>query len=263
MIISCTARNKIVPESVCTEVSSFENNAFYDGDSIQFNFEGSWILKSYLKSIAESKGIYKFRDPKHIILGFSYESNPNEESKNLINGYTLHEGGYTFPIKIITIPSSGTILKEDLSRENSISIPNHGFTIIPISQNEVNWKYDDSITVHSYIRTKLDLDIEINKILFVGEYFQSNGKEVIFEANGVIKGLAGFSNYKVIYDFGLGIDFDAIVLFKDGIGNWNDGVIYKYIFEGNQLNIQRIDSNWDNLEHTLTSEIIQLKKNCK
>jgi hypothetical protein len=52
-----------------------------------------------------------------------------------------------------------------------------------------------------------------------------------------------------VYDFGLGIGYDAIVLFDSMKGgNWNDDM-YKFEIKADTLKLYKIKTDWDNLEH--------------
>lgn len=163
-------------------------------------------------------------------------------------------------MEIRSSESKGLLLVEDMSRKDLISVPNNGFSIVPVLKNEIEWRYKDSTASYKYVRTKHNLNYELRKILFKGVYIDSTGQKVTFQSNGDVINFVGYSKYNVMFDFGMGIDYDAIVFFRKETGNWDGAVIFKYKFEGSQLILTKIDSNWENLEQTITTETMMLNK---
>ncbi len=65
----------------------------------------------------------------------------------------------------------------------------------------------------------------------------------------------------MIYDFGFGIDFDALTFFKTMKGgNWDVAEIYKFELKSNQLFLQRVKTDWENFEHQFDKEVIVLER---
>ena len=116
-------------------------------------------------------------------------------------------------------------------------------------------------SVDKYRNLNSDLQTELRKLLIAGKYkMTNNNSEVKFDNDGTVQNFQGFKYYELVANFGLAIEYDAIVFFNslEG-GNWSDGEIFKFEIVSGELHLQHVQTNWDTMEHTISEEILILE----
>lgn len=215
------------------ETSKLAQNPFY----------GHWILDSYLEAVKQKRRVFGI-ESEHLIVGAQYLGG------DVLHGYTFHEGGYDFPVKYVMTKNKGALLQEDLMSSLSPALPNGGFEVeLNAVGDQFFWKYKDSLKVFRYQKVTDDLGGALIRCLFAGKYTNEKGKTITISGDQEISGFKQFRYVTVVYDFQSGIDFDALIFYEHEIDNWDRGEIYSYRFEGDQLYLRRIESDWENLEH--------------
>ncbi len=219
---------------------------------------GLWMSDSYLQKVEKTKSVYANKSSEPKILGFLLKSENLKSDSAYIFGFTSHEGGYEIPI---CFNSSKSKFAYDPKRINQSSNFIDPFELNLIDSNKLEIKFLQNN--HSEVYRKVhDVQSELRRILFEGEFRSSDSKkDFIFAHNGTLTGFENEANFEVIYDFGLNIEFDAIVMYKGNKnGNWSDGEIYKFEFVSDTLKLYRVNTNWENMDHKIEDFGYKLKR---
>lgn len=217
-----------------TTVNEHVNNENFSDNQylieLSENLHGLWISDNYLKNIANSKSIYSSRNYDTKILGFNLDKRNLQTDSAYLNGFTDHEGGYGSPIKY------------DHQKRKFV---NHTsklteFAAFP-EPFELNFNSSRILTMHfsntkksdDYRKLDFDFQTEIRRILIAGRYTSTyKNSKIRLDIDGRVHNFNNFVYYELIADFGMGIDFDAIIFFKTMKGgNWSNGEMYKFIID--------------------------------
>lgn len=217
--------------------------------------DGKWMPESYLTRIEKTSSIYENRKYETELWGFQLDKKNLLGDEPVIEGMTEHEGGY------------GSHLKYDLQQRLFVSDPalskqysglSSEFVLKPQDDNHVEMIFDNGRK--DRYRKIEDFDTELRRILFEGTY-KNDSLEIKLKRDGTAHNFGESRYYRLVYDFGLGIEYDAVIFYPttEG-GNWDDGIVYRFEFDSGILTLHRVNTEWENLEHTMSGEEIVLIK---
>ncbi len=221
--------------------------------------DGFWLSDEYFTTIEKSRSVYKNKECDTELFGFQLlEDNLMSDSAYLY-GFTIHEGGYYSPLKYLENTNKFIL---DTEKDNFLPEINKSFEIRNIQENSLELYFPVSERVDRYRKAENDIETPFREILISGDYKETKTDQTIkFESNGTVHNFKNFAYFEVIYDFGLGIEFDALTFFKTMKGgNWDVAEIYKFELKSNQLFLQRVKTDWENFEHQFDNEVIVLEK---
>ncbi len=221
---------------------------------------GYWLTDDYLTTISKSKSVYANRNYKSAFYGFILDKeNLQTDSANLA-GFTEHEGGYDAPL-IFDTQKNKFIKNIQRVTEYASKAP-----------LELNSKTNDRLEIFyptinktDVYRKVIDDQTELRRILFEGKYRSIDSQQVFsFDQTGLVTGFGNNVRFDVVYDFGEGVEYDA-VLFFDTVkgGNWNDADLYQYKFASDTLKLYKVETNWEELKHKvgpLSLELVKVKE---
>lgn len=222
-------------------------------------YQGHWISLNYLERIEKEKSVFDNQKYDTKILGFHLDrENLISDAPELV-GYITHEGGYSSPI---IFDDAKDMFVNDVERLKEFDFFQEMFHLRLEEPNVISMVFQESNRVDKYRKVSNDLDTELRRLILSGKYSDTdNSSKIIFHENGSIENFKSYQFYKIIYDFGLGIEFDAVLFFdsKDG-GNWDKGDLYKFEVTDDILRLNYVDTDWNSLEHNETDEVIVLKR---
>jgi len=188
---------------------------------------GNWISLPYIENIKKTKSIYPFRKaavPLFIFLN-------KEElltSDAIMHGFTAHEGGYDVNIKFDDAQKEFVIngKSDDPTFKNFVGLQRSG--------SDLEIKYKDKSD--RYTRFEADIQNELRRILFDGNYSEKDTSNTItFNNNGDVN-FRGYTQYEIIYDFtDEALNFDGIML-----ENKNQKDLYQFKISGKTLVLQKM-----------------------
>ncbi|MDJ1471427.1 hypothetical protein QNI19_27440 [Cytophagaceae bacterium DM2B3-1] len=258
-LFSCSEKNTNTDNVQADSIQTTNNSTINAGATLADKLDGLWISESYLKNIETRQSIYKSREYDSKVLGFSLDKKTMLSDTAMLEGFTTHEGGYSSLIKYDTSKGKFVNNLEKVSEYAAFPEPfelNYdGGTILEMFFPKTN-KTD------RYRKVDTNLDTELRRILIAGDYKIGNDGSVIhFDSDGKVQNFQDFKSYELVYDFGEGIEYDAIIFFKDvKAGNWVDGVTYTFKKTPNSLRLQYVNTNWDTMEHKISDEVLVLEK---
>jgi hypothetical protein len=244
--------------TACSTQNNKSNNSTEPSETIKIDkkqlikqaelLDGYYLSDNYLKNIEKTRSIYLNREYKTKLFGFTLKKeNLLSDSAGLF-GYTVHEGGLDCPL-IFDFDKS--IFVNDLKSVKEFDDIKEPFELSLTADNIVQMYFPESKQTDLY-RKVTDDQTELRKILFEGEYLSGDQQnKYSFKRDGSLKGFDDKKYYEVVYDFSLGIEYDAIIFFNKKRGNWSDGDMYKYEFSSDTLKLYHIKTDWDNLEHKI------------
>jgi hypothetical protein len=242
-----------------TTVNTRADNENFSDDQylieLSENLNGLWISDNYLKNIAKSKSIYSSRNYDTKILGFILDKRNLQTDSAYLNGFTDHEGGYGSPIKY---DHQKRKFVNHTSKLTEFAAFPEAFELNFNSSKILTMYFPKTKKSDDYRKINFDFQTEIRKILIAGKYTSTyKNSKIRLDNDGSVHNFNNFVYYELIADFGMGIDFDAIIFFKTRKGgNWSNGEIYKFIIDNNTLILQHIKTNWETLEHEISDELI-------
>lgn len=219
--------------------------------------DGYWISNNYLSEIEKTKSIYLNRQYDSKLFGFTLDKKNLLSDTAYLNGFTDHEGGYGSPL--IFDFKKNTFVNDLKRLEKSASLPD-SFELQIINENLIEM-VSKAKFIDKY-RKVVDDQTELRKILFAGNYTSTDShKKFSFDKNGSLQGFDNKVYYELAYDFGEGISYDAIILYKSKKGgNWSDGDLYKFEFISDTLKLYHVKQNWESMQHTIEGLAYKLVK---
>ncbi|MFA7273870.1 MAG: hypothetical protein WC044_08375 [Crocinitomicaceae bacterium] len=220
---------------------------------------GLWISDSYLKNIETTKSIYKSRKYATKIQGFNLDKKTLLTGTSNLEGFTEHEGGYSSPIHY---DSTHHKFVNDLTRLSDYPFFPEPFDLNFDGKKILTLYFPKTKTADRYRKLDFGFQTELRKLLIAGKYKSSNKNSAIqFDQDGTVHNFKGFHYFELIADFGLAIEYDALVFYTTAKGgNWSDGEIYKFEIIANRLQLQPIKANWETMEHEISDEILVLEE---
>lgn len=218
---------------------------------------GLWMSDSYLRKIEMTRSVYVNKNSEPKILGFLFKQENLKSSDALLYGFTSHEGGIEIPIYF---SHSSNKFVRDEKRISKSSNFNEPFELNLIDNNKLEVKFFQNNRTEIYRKVE-DEQTELRRVLFEGGFksIDNNGK-FTFNRTGTLTGFDGKMTFEVVFDFGLDIEFDAIVMYKEKEGgNWSDGEMYKYEFDSDTLKLYHVNTNWETMNHKVGELRYKLK----
>lgn len=229
-------------------------------ETLSRQMDGLWISKPYLDGIAKDKSVYKHKELRTQVLAFQLYKDALMADTAVLYGFTDHEGGYETPLKY---DGQKKCFVNDMAHVSEFSPFPDPFDLKLRENSTLEMYFTKSRRKEAYRKcTGEDLETELRRLLLEGSYQLVKDKsEIHFESNGKVSGFRDFKCYEVIYDFGLGVDFDAIILSKTSeITSWAESSIYKFEWISGKLFLQELKANWETMEHQLDDTKLLLKK---
>jgi len=230
----------------------FDNKTFYKEQLIKQAalLDGEWLHDNYLRNIEKTKSIYLNRNLDSLLFGFTLNKENLLSDTAYLFGYTEHEGGYGNPI--IFDFQKNRFVSDSKRLMNNSGIPSVPFELKVINDSTVEMFFPESKITDTF-RKVTDIQSGLRKILFAGNYISIDKKKKFsFDKNGNLKGFNNYVYYDLAYDFGEGIDYDAIIFFKtEAGGNWSMGDVYKFEFVSDTIKLYHVKTDWNNMEHKI------------
>ncbi len=219
--------------------------------------QGKWVSDDYLSKIARSKSIYAHRKYTTQLLGFDLYKENLLSNEPYMAGFTEVEGGYR---NYLLFDRNKTCFLNDLNKHNVFpSIPKT-FDLLLNGEN-IEMHFPIERITEYYRKIDASLDTELRKIVATGSYLaEGDSIPIVFTKEGQVNFL-DFSSYKLVSNFGEGVEFDAIVFFNSpNPGHWYKGTLYKFEFQGRKLILHKIIADWATYLHDIVPEEIVLVK---
>ncbi|MGN6647393.1 MAG: hypothetical protein ACTHJT_12785, partial [Cytophaga sp.] len=204
----------------------------------------------------KKRSVYASRAYSSKMLGFILNKELLLSHAPQLDGFSEHEDGYSSPLLFDTIQHK---FVNDLSRLGLYPSFPDSFELDIKDWSHVEMFFPGTKQRDAY-RKVSNVNDALRGILFAGNY-RMDAHDVSFDKTGAVTGFADYQFYEPIYDFGEGIDYDAIVLYKDRhAGNLMDGDIYTFNFNADTLYLSHVETDWDKMEHKVSTEKIKLIK---
>ncbi len=218
--------------------------------------DGFWLIDNYLSNIEKTKSIYHNRDYGTLLYGFVLQKDNLITDSPYLYGFTDHEGGYDAPL-IFNYKKNK--FENDLSRTKKFDSFQQPFVLMPVNDSLIDIVYTQTKQKEAY-RKVVDIQTELRRILFEGKYVLTHSDEkVSFNRNGKLTGFQDKIYFELVADFGLGIQYDAIILFDDNKkSNWSDGDLYKFEFVSDTIKFYHVETEWENLNHEVGGLVYEL-----
>lgn len=244
----CNSQNN----EINSKTNSTDNNNFDKTQLIKQAalLDGEWLHDNYLRNIEKTKSIYLNRNLDSLLFGFTLNKENLLSDTAFLFGYTVHEGGYGNPI-IFDFQKNKFVSDSKRLKDNS-GIPSVPFELTVINDSIVDMFYPEFKITDTY-RKVTDIQTGLRKILFAGNYISIDKKRKFsFDKNGNLKGFDNYVYYDLAYDFGEGIEYDALIFFKTKAGgNWSMGDVYKFEFVSDTIKLYYVKTDWENMEHKI------------
>ncbi|WP_326982060.1 hypothetical protein VUJ46_17880 [Chryseobacterium sp. MYb264] len=188
---------------------------------------GNWISKPYIDHIKKSKAVYPYRKAA-VPLFIQLDKNELLSGAATLKGFTDHEGGYD--VKLTFDESK----KEFIINGTSNDPTYNDFSGIQPNGENLEMIYKNKTDL--YERFDGDIQKELRKILFEGNYTDKNSSTSIsFSKDGKVN-FKDYTAYQVIYDFADGTqNFDGILLERESLKD-----LYRFTITGNTLELQKM-----------------------
>lgn len=250
IIISCKNQGtESIPQKLAEDSESVQELSEKENSHSFESLEGLWISDSYFKRIEEDKSIYKHRKHETTFFGFRLKNENLKSNYPVLYGFSVHEGGFDIS------------LKHDIPGKKLVSTDKSYDFEIRTNGNKLELYFPKTKKVESYRKMKTDEKSTLREILFSGKYSTLKNQIVTLADNGQVKGFYDFKYYELVYDFTEGIDYDAVIFYKNPKGgNWSQGEVYYYLIEENRIVLHPVITDWDNLDHEISDESIVLSK---
>lgn len=215
------------------------------------SLSGEWIRTGYLDRIAGLNSIWAAGGPGEGMLGFLLDKEELLTGTAELNGFDTHEGGYTCRIRwkeTIGAFVCDTNAHEVVAFSDYFELQRKGRLLEMV--------FPKKGTADRYRRMDADLQTELRRMLVEGEYREAKNDSIIhLGRDGSVSGFMNHHYCELVYDFGLGIDYDAIVFYptQEG-GNLSQGTLYTWGREGKNLCLRKVNTDWENLEHTISRQ---------
>lgn len=195
---------------------------------------GNWVSDQYLENIKKTKSVYQNKMYGTKVLFFNLDKNELETSSAMLHGFTDHEGGYDVAIKFND--EKNEFVKDDSKKTDDPTFKD-SFELKP-NQTKLEIYFSQTKKTETYQKLSTDLDTELRKILFAGNYTDADSQSKIkFSNNGQVS-FKDYKSYKVIYDFTTGPDFDAVIFYKSKENGNENGDLYQFKITGKTLELQ-------------------------
>lgn len=210
-------------------------------ENLAANLDGKWVSEDYLQKIARSKSIFAHKKYSTQLLGFDLNRDLLMSGDPYMAGFTEVEGGYR---NYLNFDRNKTCYMNDLNKPNKFpSIPKS----FDLSYNEgyAELAFPLEKTTERYKKIEGSLDSELRKLVMAGTYVvEGDSMPITFTKEGSVKFL-DFNSYKLVSNFGEGVEFDAVVFFNGPEpGHWYKGQLYKYEFSGKRLLLYEVREDW-------------------
>lgn len=255
LLVSCDSNRTNTENSHVDNESSVDNKRVI---KLAEKLHGLWVSDSYLKNIEASKSIYLNRKYETEIQGFYLDEKTLLTDSAFLEGFTEREGGYNSPIKYDELNNR---FVNDIPRLSDYSPFPDPFELNYNENKNIEMYFPKSKKKDIYRKVNTDFQTTLREILIKGNYKIYPDKKVRFENDGKVYNFEDFQFYELVYNFGEGVEYDAIVFFKSlKGGNWSNGEIYKFEFVSNSLHLQLVKTNWETMEHETDDFILVLEK---
>jgi hypothetical protein len=211
--------------------------------------DGYWLSESYLLDVDSSRSTYHSRDYSTKLWGFRLVKENLLSDSAVLNGFTLHEGGYGGPI---TFDSVKGAFINDMTKADQFSFLDKPYELRLIDGGLLEFDFGHK---KDRYRKVSDEQTELRKLLFEGAFNDliHDDKVIRFSSDGRIIGLERQNYFEVVFDFGDGIDYDAVILYPDqeSSGMWKKGDLFHFRINADTLKLYRIMPDWDEMNHTI------------
>lgn len=217
LLFSCTSNDRKQDGS-----KNLTDDQFKSLDTV-VSFSGYWLSEDYFNSIRQ------FKSPKKAQDGSQFIFIPDRTLQQTIMIYNFHEGG-TF-LKILKHVDGYEIWE---AQDDSLT--QRLYSVEIVSATKI--KLGDKTFVKINSQKNKDTYQILEKILFEGQYTNSNGKTIEFKPNGQVIGLDNFRYYDPIIDyFDAGMQVDQV-----GLGNsQSDLDWYGFKFNRDTLELYKLN----------------------
>lgn len=255
VLVSCDNNQTTTENNQVESKNDFDNKLLIE---LSENLHGLWISDSYLKNIENNKSIYLSRKYDTKIQGFYLDKKTLQTDSAFLEGFTDHEGGYSSPIRYDNLKDK---FVNDLARLSEFASFPDPFELKYDGKNILEMYFPKTKTSETYRKLNSDFQTELRRLLISGNYKTVyDNSEIQFDNDGKVHNFQDFKYYELVADFGLNIEYDAIVFFKNEKGgNWSDGEIYKFEIISKSLHLQHVKTNWETTEHKISDEILVLE----
>lgn len=212
---------------------------------------GTWLTSHYLDQIKEKKSIYAAKYDTELF-EVSLDITELLGDTAILYGATEHEGGYMSPICFD--PKKNLFVNDSSRKEDGNTTEEFELMIGAEGKLHIHFTKDNKTDIYKKVD---DVQTELRSILFSGNYHKPGNEhakayEFGFGTDGTLEGFGKRKYYEVAFDFGLGINFDTLILFdKEEHNNWNGADLYKFEFKGDTMLLYPVTSNWDEMEQTV------------
>ena len=160
-------------------------------------------------------------------------------NKPFLRGFSDHEGGYDSPLKF---DLSSDCYENDLANLEDFAFFKDPFQLKLINSNQLKMIFLNDSEI--YRKTKSQHH-ELRKILFKGKYKDKlGGRSVNFLSSGRIDGIPSRNYFQLLFDFGEGLDFDAVFISFDSSQRETD--IYHFRIEQNTIKLYEVNGDIPN-----------------
>jgi hypothetical protein len=255
VLVSCDNNYKTIEINQNVSKNVIKNKRLI---KISENLHGLWVSDNFLKNIENSKSVFLSRNYDTKILGFYLDEKSMKSDSPFLEGFTDHEGGYISPIRFNYLKDKFVNNMAKLSKSAFFPDP---FELNYNGENILEMYFPKTKTSDTYRKLNSDFQTEMRKLLISGIYKTKNdNSEIHFDKNGKVQNFKEFKYYELVTDFGLNIEYDALILFNnENGGNWSEGEIYKFEIISKNLQLQRVQTNWESMEHEISNEIVILE----
>jgi len=255
ILVSCDNRPTTTENLQDESKNYIDNNRIVE---LSQSLHGLWISDNYLNNIEKNKSIFLSRKYDTKIQGFYLDKTALQTDSAFLEGFTDHEGGYSSPI---IYDNEKDKFVNDMARLSDYATFPDPFELNFDGKGKIEMYFPKTKKSDNYRKVNSDFQTEIRRLLIAGNYKAIyDNSEIQFDNNGEVHNFKDFKYYELVADFGLNIEYDAIVFFKTlKGGNWSDGEIYKFEFLSNSLQLQHVKTNWETMEHGISDEILVLE----
>lgn len=203
-----------------------------------------FINQRYLDSIQLHQSVYKIHDQSPFLLGI--RPNYNQERNLVLNAFCAHEGG----IKEILTPISNAKVYEWENERYRCYFTVNG--VVEDKRTGIVSTYNHYSSIQTAIRLQFTH----------GNFRDQYGNEYAFDAQtGFSSGVEGMAYYEIMFDFGLGFDFDTMIFYENEDGGNLQGKLFRFeAVDTGVLHLFEVKPNWKKMKHKVSKKPIILTK---
>jgi hypothetical protein len=251
--VGCNKQEKSQPK---TQEASIQNTPVNPEEikPVAQKLDGLWISNDYISTLEKTKQPYAHTEHASKLFGFSVNETGLTGSNPQLEGFSIYEGGYLYPLEFnakgyfeIDRKKRNKYPESDLIQLTPLANGKTEITYTKSGKKDVFRKIEASAS-----HDPMAITHAISAAVFAGKYTdKASGKAITFTTDGTVTGFGNYKHYGVLYAFE-DIQFDVIYFSEND--TTPDTTEYHFVFEGNTVTLYPVINNKAEMDYTFSPE---------